>query len=528
MAAVGSAPAAPPPAPAEPALEPVCAQCGGPATERCAGCRGVHYCGRACQKAAWPGHKRLCKRTMSAAFGGKQLASERDFVLEFWAPHLPTSCDVDVLLPPGEPLDAGAAFERCRAAAMDGMIPGYSQLPEGERDAALNAAQLLAATGLSGAQVAWRCIYMLCPAALGQLLAAGVKPGDVDSGGDSLLSNVFISLVLPYAQSAAALPHTLALLRVVLAHTQPSDWLVGPAGKMLPLHKAACIPDPVVAKAVLDVIVESPGGFPAHAVAASPGILHVALLASTASFVAALLAAGADPAALDTTSGDSKLENRPLHALASAIPQGDARGFSDKLRLLLDAGADLEATNGYFRSPLLVAAHKERLVAFDTLLAAGASTSSLLVNTGPDAARFETVLHQLAGKNNAALIARVLATGVLDVDVRAGPAHMRCTPLHIAAHHDAPLAIGALLAGGASLTATHTGGMNALQAAINQSNAKAARPLVEATPRAARARYAREAARTTAARARDAASRPGDAAAAGKLAAARAIAALLA
>ena len=113
MAAVGSAPAAPPPpAPAEPGPAPVCAQCGGEATERCAGCRGVHYCGRVCQRAGWPEHKRQCKAMMSALFEGKQLASERDFVLEFWAPRLPASCDRDVLLPLGEPFDAAGAFER--------------------------------------------------------------------------------------------------------------------------------------------------------------------------------------------------------------------------------------------------------------------------------------------------------------------------------------------------------------------------------------------------------------------------------
>jgi hypothetical protein len=79
----------------------------------------------------------FCKEEMSRLFGGKQLASERDFVLEFWAPRLPAVCDVDSLLPPDEPLDAAAVFERCRAAAIDAMIPGYSRLPEGERDAVL-------------------------------------------------------------------------------------------------------------------------------------------------------------------------------------------------------------------------------------------------------------------------------------------------------------------------------------------------------------------------------------------------------
>ena len=140
------------------------------------------------------------------------------------------------------------------------------------------------------------------------------------------------------------------------------------------------------------------------------------------------------------------------------------------------------------------------------------------------------MLHELAFKNNAALITRVLATGVLDVDVRAGPSNgcMRRTPLHFAADKDAPLAVSALLAGGASLTATDAGGMNALQLAIDYSSAKAARLLVAATPRAARARHQREAARVVAACVSKAAARPGDATLAATLAAVREVAALLA
>jgi hypothetical protein len=213
---------------------------------------------------------------MSKFFGGKQLASERDFVLEYWARRLPAACDVESLLPPGEPLDAAGAFERCRAAAMDVVVPGYSQLPEGEREAAVDhAVQLLvAAGGLGGPDFAVFCINRLCPAALGQLLAAGVKPGDVYSGGRSLLYRALTILVSPYARSAAALPHALASLRALLARAQPNDWLVGPVigpvGERLPLFKAAGIPDPIAAQAVLDVIFESPGGFTAHAPTASP------------------------------------------------------------------------------------------------------------------------------------------------------------------------------------------------------------------------------------------------------------------
>ena len=44
-------------APAAAAAAPPCVHCGGPGALRCGGCRGVHYCSRGCQKAAWPAHK---------------------------------------------------------------------------------------------------------------------------------------------------------------------------------------------------------------------------------------------------------------------------------------------------------------------------------------------------------------------------------------------------------------------------------------------------------------------------------------
>ena len=227
--------------------------------------------------------------------------------------------------------------------------------------------------------------------------------------------------------------------------------------------------------------------------------------------------------------GPAESTAHPLQALARSNQNGDPRDFSDKLWLLLVAGAKLEATSDYGRTALLVAASNERAAAFDALLAAGAQVSALRVNCGPDAAHFNTVLHELAAKNNGSLIPRVLATRALDVDVRTGPVAGRGTPLHIAAYKDAPRAVSALLAGGASLTATDgENSMTALQLAIAMSSAKAARPLVEATPRAERARLRRDAARAEAACARDAAARPGDAAVAAKLAAAREVALLLA
>ena len=39
---------------------PVCGKTG--AKSLCLGCRSVSYCGKACQKVAWPSHKRECRR----------------------------------------------------------------------------------------------------------------------------------------------------------------------------------------------------------------------------------------------------------------------------------------------------------------------------------------------------------------------------------------------------------------------------------------------------------------------------------
>jgi HEAT repeat protein len=44
-----------------------CDVCGGPATSRCARCRGVWYCGPQCQRAAWGAHKSACAAAVAAA-----------------------------------------------------------------------------------------------------------------------------------------------------------------------------------------------------------------------------------------------------------------------------------------------------------------------------------------------------------------------------------------------------------------------------------------------------------------------------
>jgi len=329
----------PPASAATPAASTACAQCAAPGRDRCASCRAVVYCGRACQKAAWPTHKALCQHMFDKDFGGKPLASARDFVLEYWQLFFPASFDVGALLPPaGEELDEAATFERCRGAAMDVSVLGYSAAgSDGSRQRLVRA--VIERKGItrhsdpSLADFSARCIERLCPVALEGALDAGAQPGDASFFGLTILQHVLgIFFENPYVWSAPALPHTLESLRLVLARTQPGDWLIGTPG-CFPLEQVAFVTDPAVSHAVLDCIRASPGGFPAHAVSASAGALHVALQHSTAMYVKMLLDAGADPNKCDSCHTDPK--QTPLHALAL----GGGCEVDAKLSLLLAAGA---------------------------------------------------------------------------------------------------------------------------------------------------------------------------------------------
>jgi len=253
--------------------------------------------------------------------GGKPLASAREFVLEYWRPLFPTSLDAGALLPPAnedEDLDVAVAFERCRGAAMDISFPGYSAAgSEGDRRrlvrAVIERRGITRGSILSLSKFAVLCIQRLCPVALEAVLDAGAQPGDASNGATILQVALDTISNHPYVWSAHALPHALEPLRLVLARTQPGDWLIGTPGHF-PLEYVAKISDPTVSQAVLACIRASSCGFPAHAVSASASVLHVALQQSPAAYVKVLLDAGADPNA--GVVGHSDPTQTPLHTLA--------------------------------------------------------------------------------------------------------------------------------------------------------------------------------------------------------------------
>jgi len=287
----------------------------------------------------------------------------------------------------------------------------------------------------------------------------------------------------------------------VLARAQPDDWLDSPAPGLHPLNVAASIRWPT-SQLAFDAIVASPGGFPAHAVAASRGALNAAMQFSTLAFATALVEAGADPNGECPAKPPHFIRDRPLHALVTMRPSGHgcASDLDARLALLLSAGAQLEAVDSRGWTPLVSAAISPGaggagdVAAFDALLAAGAQPSALRVsvNCNADArgaATYWSVLHELAGRDGAVMIARVLATGALRVDVRAGPACSRCTPLHVAAERDALRAASALHVAGASLDATDSDGFDALKTAVRFSAPKVARLLADLSPPARRTRH---------------------------------------
>ena len=200
--------------------------------------------------------------------------------------------------------------------------------------------------------------------------------------------------------------------------------------------------------------------------------LHDAVMDPKA--IADFLESGCDPSAED------KFGNTPLHSAAQvsvaciverrlerertklginnarsrdAVRQEAWRQLEDSIRLLIDAGADINArrSSGSPMTPLQIAAHYRR-----------ANTAKILIKYGADVhtkgASGWTLLHDAARRNKSE-IARILLDSGVDVNVRTKNG---CTPLHEAASAGHIEVAKVLVEYGANLRATRNHGRSHL------------------------------------------------------------------
>ena len=102
-----------------------CLACGkAGAKSLCTGCRSVSFCGKACQRTAWPGHKRECRRIVREKAEAKYRL-EGPIAAAFAADEAMAADACQAALPwrisfldarRGEPVGAGPTSPRARSA----------------------------------------------------------------------------------------------------------------------------------------------------------------------------------------------------------------------------------------------------------------------------------------------------------------------------------------------------------------------------------------------------------------------------
>jgi ankyrin repeat protein len=385
---------------------------------RCAGCRALVYCSPACQKADWREHRGRCAVARESVHFSH---------MEDPAPHV---------------VGAPRAYE-ASAAALLGVAP--DALAASAR--ALKPAELVSLLSTAIDNVDVDVVSRVLPLAA----AVGVSPTSPSAVAPHTLLGLAAANCCPrWPQEQLA--RALAVLRLLVAATpaaaldRPRSLSIAPPRKPAPtLLEYACVlfnralRDDAVAmllRAGASVAVASGAG------ASPPEPLHYAATYSAASTVRLLLDAGAPPNARSTRLGDRHAT--PLHALAfRECPEAP-----EKARLLVAAGADVEAVDVEGLTPLVVAAAKAGSPrVFDALLQVGANVHAVMAETVVLAATAAfpelrgCALHAAAYANDTATLRRLLAPqhrAAIDIEarVRQPPSFSEldgCTPLHFAA-----------------------------------------------------------------------------------------------
>ena len=208
--------------------------------------------------------------------------------------------------------------------------------------------------------------------------------------------------------------------------------------------------------------------------------IHDAASRGDVEAVRRLLASGASPNSF--CEAPDSFRERPESFYFGVDPQGETpilalckvRRFTDGcaacLELLRDAGADLEATDGYGLTPLHYAARRGDTKMVSLLVDAGVDVDAKTLDQ-------ETALHYAARRGDTKIVSLLVDAGV-DVDAKTPDEE---TALYLAVYHRATSCVEVLLAAGASLNLREGHGLTpSLHYAARRGNTKIVSLLVEA------------------------------------------------
>jgi ankyrin repeat protein len=421
------APAAPPPATALTSRERAAAaagrytpdRCGGCGAVpdpplRCAGCRALVYCSPACQKADWREHKERCKSARTSTYGRRMEDPTHE---PAWAP-VPYDQSTTLLLR---------------------LAPG-----------SLSSAQLVPLLSIAIMNLDAAIIEKVFPFAT----AAGVSPTTVSTvppmtllglaatnctrrwPPEQLARALDLLRLLVDATPAAALDRARSLSSAPSKYNEPQATLL----EFVCVNFNRAVRDDAVAMLLQAGASAHPGS---SAGTSAPEPLHYAALYGSATTVCLLLDAGSPPKARSQRTG--YLHYTPLHMVA----HHECPDAPEKARLLVAAGADVEAVNAEGLTPLAVTANGGSPRVFDALLHLGADIHAVMTESRILTSRDNSLsvrgcaLHTAADHNDTAILRRLLAPehrAAIDLKVRSKQVERShelmldgCTPLHFAA-----------------------------------------------------------------------------------------------